>query len=158
MKKLNNTQKSLNGSYRRTICLFPQFFVFTLLFAASSVWAAKSDKKNVSTIGSGAQYTTTVERETEGELSNEDFSQVSTLGSHIVGHLNDATESLEDNALGKAKNELEKAATLVKVIRDMLPTTTVKKQLKPLSRMLREKRYIAQRKSCRMTSCRFMKR
>jgi hypothetical protein len=76
-------------------------------------------------MGSGAKYTTTVESHTEGKLSPEDFRQVSTLGSHIIGHLNNAAEYLEDNKLNEADKEIDKAATLSGIIRNMLPTTTV---------------------------------
>lgn len=99
--------------------------VLILVLLSSTAWATTSGKKNVSTMGSGDQYTTTVERQTEGELSTENFRQVSTLGSHIIGHLNDAAEYLEDKNGGKAKAELDKTETLIKIIRDMLPTTTV---------------------------------
>jgi predicted negative regulator of RcsB-dependent stress response len=99
--------------------------VFTLFFAASTGWAAETDSKNVSTMGSGTQYTTTVERQTEGKLSAEDFRQVSALGSHIIGHLNNATEYLEDSKSEEANKELDNAAKLSGIIRNMLPTTTV---------------------------------
>jgi hypothetical protein len=87
--------------------------------------AEKSDNKNISSIGSGSRYVTTVERQTRGELSAEDFRQVSTLASHITEHLNGAVRYLEDNNLGNATSEVDKAKALTKVIRDMLPTTTV---------------------------------
>jgi len=76
-------------------------------------------------MGSGVQYTTTVERRTEGELSADDFRQVTTLGPHIIGHLNGAVSYLEDKNTGKAQEELDKAEALARVIRDMLPVTTV---------------------------------
>jgi hypothetical protein len=127
MKKSNDIQRNLEPLCRKTICLFPKLLVtFLALFISASIaWGVESNKKNTSTIGSGEKYTTTVERQTKGELAAEDFRQVSTLGSQIIGHLNNATDNLEDNKPDKAKTELDKAETLFKVIRDMLPETTV---------------------------------
>lgn len=127
MLKSNNVTRICNHPGHGTILLFTRLLVLllALFIASSTAWAKKSEEKNISTIGSGAKYTTTVERETKGELSDEDFRQVSTLGSHIIGHLNNATEYLEDNKSEKVKKELGKAGILFKVIRDMLPTTKV---------------------------------
>lgn len=127
MKKENNILIFFNRTFRGANCFFLKFLVLFLamLLTPLTVWAEKSDKKNVSIMGSGALYTTSVERQTGGELSAEDFRQVSTLGSHIISHLNNATEFLEDNNPNKAKIDLDKAELLIKIIRDMLPTTTV---------------------------------
>lgn len=122
-------------TFCNTISFFKPFLIsfLSLLLLSSSSWAAKKDKKNVSTMGSGTRYTTTVERQTEGDLLADDFRQVSTLGSHIINHLNDATGCLEDKNTGKAKVELDKAETLARIIRDMLPTTTVATVVKDAS-------------------------
>lgn len=96
-----------------------------VLLVSPAALADQSDTKNTSTMGSGAQYTTTVERQTEGELDAADFRQVSTLGSRIAQHLNEATAYLEDGNAKAAQPELDKALALASIIREMLPTTTV---------------------------------
>jgi hypothetical protein len=79
---------------------------------------------NIST-GSGEQYTTTVNRETEGELSPEDFRQASLLASRIALHLNNAAKELANEQNDRTRQELEKGLALVSVIRELLPTTIV---------------------------------
>jgi len=91
---------------------------------------AKPEKKAADTptsiaTGSGKQYKTTVDRKTEGELSAEDFRQVSLLSSRIVLHLNKAAVHLGDERNDQARQELEKGRALVGVIRGLLPTTVV---------------------------------
>jgi hypothetical protein len=127
MEKTVNIQSTPRRLGSETLCSLQQvmILVFTLFFAASTGWGAETNNKSVSTMGSGSKYTTTVERQTEGELSAEDFREVSTLGSHIVGHLNNAIEYLEDKNAEKADKEMEKAQKLSGIIRNMLPTTTV---------------------------------
>jgi len=83
-----------------------------------------------STTGSGKMYKTTVERHTEGELSDEDFHQVSTLGSHIVRHLNTAVEDVEGMNFKRAKKDIENALTLADIVRKMVPVTTVTTMVK----------------------------
>ena len=106
------------------IIMLLTLFLINLLLTTPPALGDKGED-GVSIIGSGTLYTTSVERETEGELSAEDFRQVTTLGSHIIAHLNKATECVEDHSLDKAAEELEKALVLCRVIRKLLPTTTV---------------------------------
>lgn len=87
--------------------------------------AAEAPKQTTITTGSGQQYKTTVHRETEGELNPEDFRQASLLTSRVVSHLNLAARNLADEQSDDAKAELERANGLVKVVRELLPTTTV---------------------------------
>ena len=77
------------------------------------------------TTGSGERYRTTVNRKPEGQLSSEDFRQASLLSSRIVIHLNKAVERLHDDSRDEARSELEKAQGLLKVVRELLPTTVV---------------------------------
>jgi hypothetical protein len=87
---------------------------------------AKSDKPVVTKSETGSStYKTTVHRDTAGELSTEDFRQVSTLASQVLTHVGVASEHLVDDNEKEARTELQNAETLVKVIRDLLPTTTV---------------------------------
>jgi len=127
MKKLINSKKSLKLLRWGNVRSLQQVMIifFTLFFVFSTSWATEKNNKNIITMGSGAKYTTTVECQTEGELSADDFREVSTLGSHIVGHLNNAIEYLEDNNIEKSGKELDKAQQLSNIIRNMLPTTTV---------------------------------
>ena len=82
---------------------------------------------NVSTnsYGSGKQYKTTVERHSRGGLSAEDLNQASLLTSQLLTHVNEAEQQLADVRVDSARAEIEKAQTLVKVVRAILPTTIV---------------------------------
>ena len=84
----------------------------------------ESSKQTLSTTGSEA-YKTTVERQTDGELTPGDFRQVSTLASQILTHIGAASDNLIDEDWQSAKTELKHVQTLSNVIRDLLPTTTV---------------------------------
>src|SRR5512143_3443365 len=84
----------------------------------------ENPKQTSSTTGSEA-YKTTVDRKTEGNLTAEDLRQVSTLASQMLTHIGVASDSLVDENWQKAKTELGYAQTLSKVIRELLPTTTV---------------------------------
>jgi hypothetical protein len=119
-------QRSSLG-YKMAIQLFVATVMLTLVLLPTA--GAKSDKetpeKHVSTIGSGAHYTTTVYRQTKGDLSAEDFRQVSTLASQIVQHLNAAVAYLDVYDQKKAETELNQSEKLIGIIRDMLPLTVV---------------------------------
>ena len=78
-----------------------------------------------STYGSGKNYKTTVERKSAGELSAEDLHQASLLGSQMLLHLNAAATNCLDGKADSAKPEIEKAQSLVGIIRGLLPTRTV---------------------------------
>lgn len=103
--------------------------LMTALYASDkqSQVAAKESAPPATSIstGSGNQYKTTVDRKVEGELSAEDFRQASLLSSRIVLHLNKAARHLIDEQNDEAREELEKGQALVKVIRELLPTTIV---------------------------------
>ena len=77
------------------------------------------------TLGSGKLYQTTVERQTEGELTADDLHQASLLTSQLLLHVNEATLQLADARLDPARSELEKAEALAKVVRGLLPVTIV---------------------------------
>lgn len=87
--------------------------------------AAASANVTTNTYGSGKLYKTSVERQTEGELSAEDLHQASVLTSQLLMHLNKATQQFEDDQSDRARSDLQKAQSLVKVVRSMLPTTVV---------------------------------
>jgi len=76
-------------------------------------------------IGSGNRYKTMVERHTEGKLSSDDLQQASLLTSRIVNHLNEATNDILDGNPNGSKSNIENAQKLIKVVRDLLPVTTV---------------------------------
>jgi hypothetical protein len=99
-----------------------------VVHAADAAKAAGDDKaRDESTIqtGSGKMYQTTVQRDTKGELDSKDLHQVSLLTSRIVGHLNESIRCLLDDNADAAKPEIEKGRQLVKIVRDLLPVTTV---------------------------------
>jgi len=77
------------------------------------------------TYGSGKNYKTTVERQSEGELSAEDLHQASLLSSQMLMHLNIATRDCIDGKADDAKPEIEKAQSLAGIVRGLLPTTTL---------------------------------
>lgn len=106
--------------------------VVTALVAAALAWAAPCAQANeqasnvmTNTFGSGRLYKTTVERQSEGELSAEDLHQVSLLTSQLLTHLNAAAQHLADGSSDSARPEIEKAESLVKIVRGLLPTTIV---------------------------------
>jgi hypothetical protein len=82
------------------------------------------------TLGSGKLYKTTVERQTEGELSADDLHQASLLTSQLLMHVNEATLQLADARVDTARSELEKAESLAKVVRGLLPVTVVTTSVK----------------------------
>ena len=103
-----------------------------VLFAGTTIAAAEKSIENeeqrdqsIVKTGSGEQYETTVERHTEGNLSAQDLHQVSLLSSRVVNHLNEAINGLLDQNPDSARKEIENAQTLTKVVRDLLPVTTV---------------------------------
>ena len=77
------------------------------------------------TYGSGNNYKTTVERQSEGELSAEDLHQASLLSSQMLMHLNAAAQHCIDGKGDGAKPEIEKAQSLAGIVRKLLPSTTV---------------------------------
>jgi hypothetical protein len=103
-----------------------------VLFAGTTVVAAdkakaEDDKRDQSTIttGSGKRYKTTVEQHTEGSVSADDLHQVSLLTSRIVNHVNEGVKGLLDLNSDAAKPEIENAQKLIKIVRELLPVTTV---------------------------------
>jgi hypothetical protein len=87
--------------------------------------AAASANVTTNTYGSGKLYKTSVERQTEGELSAEDLHQASVLTSQLLMHLNKAAQQLGDSQSDSARSEMQKAESLLKVVRGLLPTTVV---------------------------------
>lgn len=75
--------------------------------------------------GSGGKYTTTVDQKPGGELSPEDFRQASLLSSRVLLHLNEAVVSLDEDRTDDARAAIDDGLALVKVVRDLLPTTEV---------------------------------
>ena len=88
---------------------------------------ATESSVNVSTnvFGSGKQFRTTVERRSQGELSPEDLHQAELLTSQFLTHVNQAVMDLADSHVDAARTDVEKAQSLVRVVRGLLPTTTV---------------------------------
>ncbi len=122
----NRTGKILVGAFSA---------VALVLLVGATVWATGQTgqaatatvQKDASQtmIGSGNLYRTTVERQTTGDLSSDDLHQVSLLTSRIVNHLNAAVNGLLDDNPNGSKSNIENAQKLIKVVRDLLPVTTV---------------------------------
>ena len=89
--------------------------------------SAAESTANVSTniYGSGKQFTTTVERRSQGDLSAEDLHQASLLTSQFLTHVNQAMLELADTHTDAARTDMEKAQSLAKVVHGLLPTTVV---------------------------------
>lgn len=96
-----------------------------LTLSAARANAAAPSNVTTNTYGSGKLYKTIVERQTEGELSAEDLHQASVLTSQLVSHLNKAAQYLGDGQGTSARSEIQKAESLVKIVRGLLPTTVV---------------------------------
>ena len=99
--------------------------VFAILAFSNCVLANEEGAMSTSETGSSKIYETTVDRKTEGELSSEDFRQVSLLTSQMISHVNKAAEKLIDDQADLAGPELKKSQTLLKIIHELLPVTTV---------------------------------
>jgi len=127
MKTTNNHKKDhCTFGYVSKLILLMTGILLIMFWIEPAAYAKKSTSDiATSTTGSGKMYKTTVERHTDGELSDEDFHQVSTLGSHIIRHLNTAIEDVEGMNLKRAKEDIKKALTLTGIVRKMLPITTV---------------------------------
>jgi hypothetical protein len=121
----------INKGKRKAILDKVALLALVLLAGASIVAAGtlnKSDEQRDQskiTTGSGERYKTTVERHTEGTLSPQDLHQTSLLASRIVNHLNDAISGMVDEDVEAAQSEIASAQTLTKVVRDLLPVTTI---------------------------------
>jgi len=116
--------KEQSGFPWRWVLLFALFL--TLWLRAAPLAA----EPVVTELGREGGYRTIVETQTEGELSAEDFRQVSTLASRVVAHLNEAGRRLRDEQTENAERELKQAGTLVGIIRNLLPLTMVKTVVK----------------------------
>jgi len=93
--------------------------------AISSQASEQASSPATETYGSGKSYKTTIERQSEGELSAEDLHQASLLSSQLLKHLNAAAVDCIDGKGDSAKPEIEKAQSLAGIVRQLLPTTTV---------------------------------
>jgi hypothetical protein len=80
---------------------------------------------STNTFGSGKQFKTTVERRSQGDLSADDLHQTSLLTSQLLTHVDKAAQQLADARSDAARAEIEKAEALAKVVRALLPKTTV---------------------------------
>ena len=107
------------------------FGLVLLLAGAVLAWsvarsdAATAGMATTNTYGSGKLYKTSVERQSEGDLSAEDLHQASLLTSQLLEHVNKATHLLADSQTDSARAEMERAESLLKVVRGLLPTTVV---------------------------------
>jgi hypothetical protein len=99
--------------------------VALVLFAVRSPAAESTANVSTNTYGSGKQFTTTVERRSQGDLSAEDLHQASLLTSQFLTHVNQAMQELADTHTDAARSDIEKAQSLAKVVHGLLPTTVV---------------------------------
>ncbi len=89
---------------------------------SDAAWAGTA---TTNSYGSGKLYKTSVERQSEGDLSAEDLHQASLLTSQLLEHVNKAAHLMADNQSNGARSEIERAESLLKVVRGLLPTTVV---------------------------------
>ena len=87
--------------------------------------AEQAASQTTGTYGSGKNYKTTVESQSEGELSAEDLHQASLLSSQLLMHLDAASRHCIDGKGEEARPEIEKAQSLAGIVRKFLPATTV---------------------------------
>jgi YfdX protein len=87
--------------------------------------AEQATKPTTATYGSGKSCKTTIERQSEGELSAEDLHQASLLSSQLLMHLNAAARHCVDGKAEEARPEIQKAQSLAGIVRKLLPVTTV---------------------------------
>ena len=106
---------------------FPAALVSVALALAAVQLPAAGATANVSTntYGSGKQYKTTVEWQSQGDLSAEDLHQASLLTSQLLTHVDKAAHQLADAHSDSARIEIDKAQALVKVVRGLLPSAIV---------------------------------
>jgi len=119
---------ALLGAVVAALVLVPRAAAFVDAAGGAGAHAPDTEddaKATTITTGSGTSYTTTVKRVPGGALSDEDFRQVSLLASRIVMHLNKAATQLGLGDLDAARRHVTKGLSLVGVVRDLLPTTTV---------------------------------
>ena len=76
---------------------------------SDAAWAGTA---TTNSYGSGKLYKTSVERQSEGDLSAEDLHQVSLLTSQLLEHVNKATHLLADSQTDSARTEMERAESL----------------------------------------------
>ncbi len=112
-------------SVRSHLRLVLMLAVACLALSVARSEAAASASVTTNTYGSGKLYKTSVERQTEGELTPEDLHQASVLTSQLLTHLNKAAQQLGDGQSDSAHSEVQKAESLLKVVRGLLPTTVV---------------------------------
>ena len=116
------TQVRFTQTYR----LVTAAMVVALIWATANVAGAEpATNVTTQTFGSGKLYKTTVERQTEGELSADDLHQASLLTSQLLTHLNAASQQLADGRGEAVRPAIAKAESLVQVVRGLLPTTVV---------------------------------
>jgi hypothetical protein len=123
---LKRTGKTLIGAFSAVALVF--LVGATVQATAQTGKAPKTAVRGDSSqtmVGSGNLYKTTVERHTSGDLSSDDLHQISLLTSRIVNHLNEAANDLIDENPSGSKMNIENARKLIKVVRDLLPVTTV---------------------------------
>jgi hypothetical protein len=128
MNTLRNLLHNRDGKAIISSIALLTLVLFTATTAAAAEKAKEVDEQrdeSIMTTGSGERYQTTVERETTGNLSAQDLHQVSLLTSRVVNHLNDAVKGLLDQDPDAAQPEIEKAQGLTKIVRELLPVTTV---------------------------------
>jgi len=94
------------------------FGLVLLLAGAVLTWsAARSDAATAgmattNTYGSGKLYKTSVERQSEGDLSAEDLHQASLLTSQLLAHVNKATHLLADSQAHQTTNSVQQPSSV----------------------------------------------
>ena len=123
---LNRTGKILVGAFSAVVLvLLVGATVQAKGQTGQAATAAVQKDASQTRIGSGDRYQTTVKRSTAGDLSSADLNQVSLLTSRIVNHLNEAANDILDENPTGSRSNIENARKLIKVVRDLLPVTTV---------------------------------
>ena len=122
---MNTNQNKLYGLGNLALVVTSLAVATLIGGAARSLALEQPGASTTNTFGSGKQFKTTVERQTEGALSADDLHQASVLTSQLLAHLNAAAQQLADGHSDGAQPEIQKAESLVKVVRGLLPATVV---------------------------------
>jgi YfdX protein len=91
----------------------------------TSAAGATKDGPVVRTFGTAGGYRTEVSSQTRGTLGQEDRRQVSLLMAQVFQHVDEARRAVDAADVKRARQEVHKGQQALRVIRDLLPRTTV---------------------------------
>jgi flagellin-specific chaperone FliS len=125
----------IKGQFQRPAGRLVLTILVIALILTGSAWAqqaqqttaagATKDGPVVRTFGTAGGYRTEVTSQTRGTLSQEDRRQVSLLMAQVFQHVDEARRAVDAADVKRARQEVHKGGQALRVIRDLLPRTTV---------------------------------